>query len=131
MSYEDLVELIPTGITCIEDYKIGDEHIAKHVNVLATPMMILFMEVTASKCIEKYIPVGYTTVGFIINVKHVNPAPSGATIRIEVKLVSKEGRRLMFEVKAFWKNVLVGEGVHERYVVDVRRFLDKVRRLIG
>jgi len=115
---------------------LATEHVAKgigsgDVEVLSTPSMVMFMEVTAFRCVQGYLPEGYTTVGYSLDIKHLNPAPLGAEIDVEARLVAREGRRLVFSVRASWRGVVVGEGTHERYIVDRKRFLDKVRRLAG
>ncbi len=127
---------IPVGTLCREEYHVGEEHAAKHVGsgdveVLSTPSMILFMEMTALKCVEKYLPPGYTTVGTAVNVKHLNPAPVNDRIVVEVRVAGAEGRKIVFEVKALWKDIVIGEGIHERYIVDKERFLNKVKNLIA
>ncbi|MEM4004586.1 MAG: thioesterase family protein [Desulfurococcaceae archaeon] len=119
---------IPLGVACSEKFLVGEEHTAKHVGsgnirVLSTPSMIAFMERTSMNCVQRYLPEGYATVGVLVNVKHVNPAPVGSTIRVESRIVLREGRKVVFEVKAYYGDLLVGEGVHER-------FIDKVRKLI-
>lgn len=134
-SFEEIVGRVPEGIKCVEEYVVEDRHVAKHVGsgdveVLSTPSMILFMEATALRCLQRYLPDNYTTVGYLVNVRHVNPAPKGAKVRVEVELTSREGRKLVFNVRALWGSVLIGEGVHERFVVDERKFLEKVRKVL-
>ncbi|MEZ0394357.1 MAG: thioesterase family protein [Desulfurococcaceae archaeon] len=99
------------------------------MRVLATPAMIAFMEYVALKCVEPYLQPGQTTVGVLVNVRHLNPSPEGSTVDVEAELVAVEGRRLTFKVVARLGNVLIGEGTHERYVVDVDKFLARVRRV--
>lgn len=124
---------VPKNITCKKEFKVKPEHVAKHVGsgnveVLSTPSMIAFMEATSLECVQKYLPEDYTTVGTMVNVKHLKPAPINATIIVESKLVKQEGRRLLFEVKAYWNNILIGEGMHERYIVNKRRFIEKLHK---
>ncbi|MEM3913307.1 MAG: thioesterase family protein, partial [Desulfurococcaceae archaeon] len=112
MSSSDQLE-IPPNLTCTEEYVVKEEHVAKHVGsgdigVLSTPSMIAFMERTSMKCVQQYLPQNYTTVGTLVNVRHLNPAPLGGIIKVESKLIAQDGRRLLFEVKAFYKNVLIG-----------------------
>jgi predicted thioesterase len=126
-------ELKP-GFTCIKVFTVGDEHVAKHigsgdVEVLSTPSMIAFMERVAMECVQVFLPEGYTTVGTAVEVRHLNPAPKGAEVEVAAKLVEVEGRRLKFEVEARWGSVLVGKGVHERFIVERAKFLEKVREL--
>lgn len=125
---------IPDRISCRKEYKVKTEHAAKHVGsgeveVLSTPSMIAFMEAASLECVQRYLPDNLTTVGTMVNVRHLRPAPVGATIVVETQLVKKEGKRLLFDVKAYWKQVLIGEGKHERYVVDKEKFLEKLREL--
>jgi len=126
---------IEPGLYCEKEYIVEEQHVASHVGsgdvqVLSTPSMIAFMERTALECVQKNLPEGYTTVGTMVNIKHLNPAPRGARIRVSAKLLSVEGRRLVFEVKAYWGSILLGEGVHERFIVDREKFVGKVKSLI-
>ncbi|MEM0469719.1 MAG: thioesterase family protein [Desulfurococcaceae archaeon] len=125
---------IPLNTVCVEEYTVKDEHAAKHVGtgdvaVLSTPSMIAFMEKTSMACVQQYLPPEYTTVGVLVNVKHLNPAPVGSTIRVESKLVAREGRRLVFEVKALLKETLIGEGIHERFIVHGKRFIERAKKI--
>jgi len=127
------LELKP-GFACIKVFTVGDEHVAKHigsgdVEVLSTPSMIAFMERVAMECIQPFLPESYTTVGTAVEVKHLNPASKGAEIEVVAKLVEVEGRRLKFEIEARWGSVVVGKGVHERYIVERSKFLEKVLEL--
>ena len=115
-------------------FVVGDEHVAKHVGsgdveVLSTPSMIAFMERVAMECVQVFLPEGYTTVGTAVEVRHLNPAPKGVEVEVAAKLVEVDGRRLKFEVEARWGSVLVGKGVHERFIVERLKFLEKVREL--
>ena len=125
---------IPVGTVCREEYYVREEHAASHVGsgdvrVLSTPSMILFMERTSMKCVERYLPAGFTTVGTLVNVKHLNPAPINDRILVESRILRVEGRKIVFEVRAIWRDIVIGEGVHERYVVNREKFLDKIRKI--
>ena len=127
---------LPVGIVCSEEYVVKEEYAAKHVGsgdvaVLATPAMIAFMERTSLNCVQPYLPPEYTTVGTLVNVKHLNPAPLGGVVRVESRLISQEGRRLVFEVKAFYGSTLIGEGVHERFIVHREKFAEKLKKIMG
>ncbi len=125
----------PEKLVCREEYVVGEEHRARvlgsgDVDVLSTPSMILFMEATAWKCVEKYLPEGYTTVGTRVCIEHKAPAPVGARVTVEAELVEVSGRKLVFRVKAMWRDRVIGEGVHERYVVDKQRFIAKIKSML-
>jgi predicted thioesterase len=124
------------GIECVEEFLVTEEHTAKHlrsgaVRVLSTPSMILFMERTSHNCVQGLLPPGYSTVGIMVNIRHLNPAPVGATVRVTSRLVKVEGKRILFEVKATYRDLVIGEGVHERYIVSLEGFAEKLRRLLG
>lgn len=126
---------IPEGLTCSESYVVGKEHAASHVGsgdvaVLSTPSMIAFIEKTALNCVQKYLPPEYTTVGTLVNVRHLNPAPVGGEVKVEVKLVKIDGRRLEFQGRVYWKDKLIGEGTHERFIVNREKFLAKLMSAI-
>jgi len=126
---------ISVGLTCRQEYTVDDRHTAKHIGsgtleVLATPAMIMFMENTALNCVQSYLPQGYTTVGTAVNVKHLNPAPKGSKVVVEAIVESVEGKKIVFREVVRWGQVVVGEGHHERYIVEVGRFLEKVKRLL-
>lgn len=125
---------IPVGLVCVEEFTVKEEHVARHVGsgdfaVLSTPSMIAFMEETAMKCAQRFLPSEYTTVGSLVNIKHVNPAPLGATIRVESKIAISEGRKIVYEVRAYLGDILIGEGVHERFIVNREKFIEKARRM--
>ena len=127
-------ELVP-GIKNIMEFEVKKEHLADFlssgdVSVLSTPSMILFMEHTARLCVEEILNEGYTTVGTRVDVRHLAPAPLGAIIRVEAELITIEGRKLVFKVSAHWKNKLIGEGLHERYVINKKHFLEKLQKEI-
>ncbi|MEM1732931.1 MAG: thioesterase family protein [Desulfurococcaceae archaeon] len=126
---------LPSDLLCEQEYQVREEHIASHIGsgnvfVLSTPSMIAFMEKTALECIQKYLPEGYTTVGVMVNVKHLNPAPVGSKIRVLAQLVKQDGRKVLFNVKAYWNTVLIGEGEHERFIINIEKFYEKVQSLI-
>lgn len=127
---------IPIGIICRDEYMVKEEHSAKivgsgDVEVLSTPSMIMFMEMSSWKCVQRYLPEDYTTVGIKICIEHKAPAPIGDKILVETKLDRIEGRKLIFYVKTIWRDKVIGEGIHERYIVNRQRFLDKVKHAIS
>lgn len=96
--------------------------------VFATPAMIALMEKTASQSVENYIEEAQTTVGTKLDVKHVAATPVGMTVKCESKLIDIDRSRLVFEVKAYDETGLIGEGIHERFIVDSEKFLNKTNK---
>ena len=95
--------------------------------VYATPSMIALMENTASKSVQAQLEDGQGTVGTLINVKHVSATPVGMEVTCETTLVEVDRKRLVFEVKAFDEAGLIGEGTHERFIIDNEKFLSKAQ----
>lgn len=94
------------------------------VRVLATPVMIMGMERAAMEAVRSCLPEGMTSVGTRVDVRHLAATPCGMKVRFEARLtgVSANGRGLRFEVAAFDEAGPVGEGSHERVVVDREKF---------
>ena len=93
--------------------------------VFSTPSMIALIELTACSLIEPYLEDGVTTVGTLVNVRHLSATPVGMDVRCEAELTELDGRRYVFSVKVFDAAGLVGEGVHERFSVKSSRFMEK------
>ena len=95
------------------------------LEVFATPAMIAMMEMTSLKCVADKIGEENTTVGIAVNIKHLKASPVGHTIRCDAKVVEVDRKRLVFEVRCFDGSELVGEGTHERFVVNSAKFMSK------
>jgi predicted thioesterase len=95
--------------------------------VLSTPRMIGLMEGTCRNLVLPMLEPGHDTVGTHVNVYHRAAAPMGATVKFSAKLTGIEKRRVQFEVKAMMGDVVIGEGSHERAVIEVSRFKEKVQ----
>ncbi|MBR5864338.1 MAG: thioesterase family protein [Alistipes sp.] len=94
--------------------------------VFATPAMIALMENAAMNAVAGALPEGSTTVGTMMKSSHIKASKVGAEITAEAELVAVEGRRLTFTVKAWDEQGTIGEGEHERFIVDRERFLSKL-----
>ena len=94
------------------------------VNVFATPAMIAAIENTAAMSVQPELEEGKTTVGISINVSHVAATPEGMEVRIETELVelAVNGKVMTFKVTCYDEAGLIGEGTHQRAVVDTARF---------
>ena len=91
--------------------------------VFATPAMIAMMENTAWASVEPCMEEGRTTVGTRVDVSHLSASPVGAHISCESELVETDGRRLVFKVSAYDDAGLIGEGTHERFIIDTEKFM--------
>ena len=93
-------------------------------NVLSTPSMIAEMEETCRLLLkEQFVKdAEWDSVGTIVDIRHLAATPVGAEVSLRAKVVSVEGRRVMFEVEARDRLERVGEGRHERFIINVPRF---------
>ena len=93
--------------------------------VFSTPSLVAFMENTAMQLIE--LPDGASNVGTSITVKHLKASKIGEQLKCVAELTESEGRRYAFSIKVTdSRGDLVGEAIHERFVVDIERFMSKL-----
>lgn len=123
--------MITTGIKGRLEQTVTDQLTAAHigsglVKVFATPMMIALIEQTCYESVLPYLEEGQGTVGTLVNVTHSAATPVGMRVWCESQLVKVDRRRLVFEVKAYDECGLIGEGRHERFVIDSAKFQAKI-----
>lgn len=97
------------------------------LEVYATPSMIALMENTAKSLVIDELPIGYTTVGIEINVKHIKASPTGANIKCTAVLIKVDGKKLFFDVEANDDQGIIGNGSHVRYVVNSDEFMKRIK----
>lgn len=90
--------------------------------VYATPAMIALMEETAYRSVSSELDEGMGTVGTRLDVKHIAASPLGMKITCKTELIEVDGRRLVFKVEAFDEKGLIGEGIHERFIIQNEKF---------
>ncbi len=96
------------------------------IEVFATPAMIALMEKTTQLSIQEQLPEGFVTVGTKINITHSKASPRGAQITCQTELFEANGRKLLFKVSANDEAGEIGEGTHQRYIVNAKAFMEKV-----
>jgi len=106
---------------------VTEVNTAKHlgsgnVAVFATPEMVRLMERASVAAVDHLLPEGRRTVGVALEVTHLAATPLDMTVTARAELLAVDGRRLTFRVEAFDEVEKVGEGTHQRYVIDVARF---------
>ena len=124
------------GLTGSARIVVGEEHTAPRVGsgrvrVLATPVMINLMEAAALDAVEALLPAGHQSLGIKLDVSHHAATPVGMRIVATARLTGVEGRRLRFEVEARDEKETIGGGTHERVVVNVARFDERVQKKLG
>ena len=95
------------------------------LDVFATPAMIALMEETAYKTVADSHDEGMGTVGTYLAVKHLAATPLGMTVTCKAELVEIDNRRLVFKVAAYDEAGIIGEGDHERFIVQNEKFMAK------
>lgn len=96
------------------------------LDVYATPSMIAMMEGAAMYSVQPYLDEGCSTVGSLVNIKHIAPTPEGAKVWCDCELLEIDGSRLVFRCEAYDEFGMIGEGTHERFIIDVDRFIKRV-----
>lgn len=123
--------MITTGIKGHFEQVVTDELCADRigsglVKVFATPMMIALMEQTCNESVTPLLESGQGTVGTHIDVSHCAATPVGMRVWCDSELVEVDRRRLVFKVAASDERGLIGEGRHERFVIDTAKFQEKI-----
>lgn len=118
---------IELGLKAEEDLVVANEHTAPHVGsgevpVLATPVLINMFEAAALGAVEDLLPEGYQTVGTRLDVRHYAATPVGMKVHAQAQLVAVEGRMLHFRLNARDEREPIGEGWHERIIIKLGRF---------
>ncbi len=95
--------------------------------VLGTPYLIYYLEMAARDSVKPFLQEGFDTVGTRVDVRHLAATPIGMRVTFLSELTAVEGRRLFFKVEAFDDREKVGEGTHERAIVNVEKFAARVQ----
>jgi len=121
------------GLKGAAEVVVGEQHTAPkvgsgRVHVLATPVMINLIEAAALAAVEHLLPAGQQSLGTHLDVRHFAATPVGMRVSAEAELVNIDGRLLTFRVAASDAVELIGEGTHERVVVTLERFDQRVQK---
>lgn len=98
--------------------------------VFSTPSMVLFAEMTSHKLAAPYLKPGQGQVGLTLNIRHMAPTPIGKMVRAEAELVEIDRRRLKFHVQIYDDIEQVGDCMHERFVIDLDKYNERLRRKV-
>lgn len=122
--------MLQPGISAEVKFVVTDELTAKTVgsgtlDVLATPVMIARLEQAAWTAVAPHLAEGEGTVGTLMNAKHLSPTPVGLEVTCRAELTEVDGHRLVFKVTAEDARGPIGEGTHERAIIQNERFVTK------
>ena len=131
-----LILELPAGLTGTAEMVVGEQHTAPRVGsgrirVLATPVMINLIEAAALAAVENSLPEHHQSLGTHLDVTHVAATPVGMRVRATAEVLRVEGRTVYFKVRAEDERELIGEGTHERVVVNVEKFDARVQAKIS
>ena len=118
------------GIKGLQSVIVTEENTARSVGsgmlpVFATPAMAALMEKTAAKSVEPYLAEGEGTVGISLNIRHLAATPVGLTVECESELIEIDRKRLVFKLKVSDGVDLIGDGTHERFIINNDKFMAK------
>jgi fluoroacetyl-CoA thioesterase len=125
---------ISVGAKGTATLRVQPEHLANRFKdamlpqVLATPVMILVMENAALNAIRPFLDAGESAVGTAVDVKHFAATPVGHDVRATAEVVGVEGKRIAFKVSASDGKEEIGSGTHQRIVIDLRSFNERLAR---
>jgi predicted thioesterase len=130
-----MVDLSPVtpGLTGTAEIIVAPEHTAPFVGsgriaVLATPVMINLIEAAALNAVEHLLPAGHQSLGIHLDVRHTAATPVGMRATATAEVTAIEGRTITFRVEARDEREIIGGGTHQRVVVSVARFDERVQR---
>lgn len=127
------LSLIQPGMSGTSTLTVAPDHTAPRVGsgriaVLATPVMINVIEAAALAAIEHLLPEGHQSLGIHLDVRHFAATPVGLTVTATAEVTAVEGRTITFRVEARDDREPIGDGTHQRVVVNVDRFDQRVQR---
>ena len=131
----DLSQL-KAGLTGSAELLVGVEHTAPSIGsglvpVLATPVMINVIEAAALAAVEHLLPAGHQSLGIHLDIRHFAATPIGMRVRATAELIAVDGRTLSFRVAARDDKEPIGDGSHQRVVVNVARFDQRVQKKLA
>lgn len=124
--------MLEIGIKGHQELTVTAENTARamgsgELEVFATPAMIALIEQTAWRSVAPHLAPGEGTVGTMLDVAHTAATPVGMKVRCETELIQADRRRLVFRARLSDETGPIGEGTHERFIVQNERFLQKAR----
>ena len=131
-----LLSDLKPGLIGTAELVVGTEHTAPSIGsglvpVLATPVMINLIEAAALAAAEHLLPAGHQSLGIHLDIRHFAATPIGMRVIATAELTAVDGRTLSFRVEAHDDKEPIGDGSHQRVVVNVARFDARVQKKLG
>lgn len=129
---EELLDKIKVGLnsvieTTVQEKDSAANYVNGFIDVLSTPSLIGLLECAAKNAVDLHLPTGYSTVGIRVDVKHLAATPIGMKVKAMAELIEIDGKRLVFKIEAYDEKEKIMEGLHERFIVDVEKFMQRVK----
>ena len=126
-----MIEDLKVGMTNRFDKLVTEDDTAKKlasgtIEVFSTPMMVAMMECAAKDLVQPFLENGYSTVGTSLNIKHIAATRVGKKVWAIAKLTEIDRKRLVFTIDAYDEDKKIGEGTHERYIIENEKFIAKL-----
>ena len=125
MTYDHLIGTKGHSEIMVTENNVAHALSSGALSVFGTPFMIALMERTSRESIADLLGEGQSTVGTAVNIVHVSASPIGMKVWADTEVIGTKKRRITFSVKAYDENGLIGEGTHERCIVDNDPFMKK------
>jgi predicted thioesterase len=127
------METLKTGMKHVQEWVVEEKYTTKRgdYRVFSTPSMTQLVESTANQLAAPHLKPGQGQVGTLVTIRHLGPTPMGKTVRAEAELVAIDRRRLSFKVKVYDDAEQVGEAEHERFVIDLDKYFEKLKKKLG
>ena len=131
------MQTIPTGAKGAFSLVVTPEHLANRFKdatlppVLATPVMIMIMENAALNAMKPYLGPGESALGTKVDIRHLAATPAGRTVTGEAEVTEVDGRRVVFTIRASDGDEIIGDGTHERMVIDLVKFSARLAAKFG
>lgn len=128
METRDYVQI---GLKGEGDFNVVEEYTAGYIgsgslDVLATSGLVAFMERIAHSMLEQRLPEGYSSVGTLVEIHHLAPTLVGGSVHVQCEVIEVDDRRVTFDVQAWDETGMIGKGRHQRVIIDVKRFLQRL-----
>ena len=132
----DVMARLKVGLSAQSELLVADQHTAPHVgsghvHVLATPIMVNVMEAAALKAVDGLLPDGFQTVGTRLDIGHFAATPVGMRVTARAEVTSITGRAITYSLTAWDEREPIGNGTHERIVINVARFDERMEKKLG
>lgn len=127
------MDTLKVGMKHTQEWTVEEKYTTQRgdYRVFSTPSMTQLVESTANQLAAPHLKDGQGQVGVVVTVRHMGPTPMGKKVRAEAELVAIDRRRLSFKVKVYDDVEQVGESEHDRFVIDLDKYFEKLRKKLG